>query len=104
LIIKLNPKPKLCVLIFKTADDIMLSKYSPCGVVINEAMDIVQFQALVALEQSSGKPSHNLLVMAKNGLAFELRNIIHKTKKGKQTEKVPVEINGRSILPLKPFP
>jgi two-component system CheB/CheR fusion protein len=50
-------------------------------------MDIVQFQALVALEQSSGKPSHNLLVMAKNGLAFELRNIIHKTKKGKQTVK-----------------
>jgi two-component system CheB/CheR fusion protein len=42
-------------------------------------------EALVALEQSSGKPSHNLLVMAKNGLAFELRNIIHKTKKGKQT-------------------
>jgi two-component system CheB/CheR fusion protein len=38
-------------------------------------------EALVALEQSSGKPSHNLLVMAKNGLAFELRNIIHKTKK-----------------------
>jgi two-component system CheB/CheR fusion protein len=41
-------------------------------------------EALVALEQSSGKPSHNLLVMAKNGLAFE-RNIIHKTKKKKQT-------------------
>jgi two-component system CheB/CheR fusion protein len=28
----------------KTADDIMLSKYSPAGVVINEAMDIVQFR------------------------------------------------------------
>jgi two-component system CheB/CheR fusion protein len=70
----------------KTADDIMLSKYSPAGVVINEAMDIVQFRGSTSLlEQSSGKPSHNLLVMAKNGLAFELRNIIHKTKKGKQT-------------------
>jgi two-component system CheB/CheR fusion protein len=83
----------------KIADDIMLSKYSPAGVVINEAMDIVQFRGSTSsyLEQSSGKPSHNLLVLAKNGLAFELRNIIHKTKKGKLTvvkENVPIEING----------
>ncbi|MEI9911517.1 MAG: hypothetical protein WDO71_18815 [Bacteroidota bacterium] len=28
----------------KTADDIMLSKYTPAGVVINEAMDIVHFR------------------------------------------------------------
>jgi hypothetical protein len=37
--------------------------------------------------------------MAKNGLAFELRNIIHKTK-GKQTvikENVSVEINGSLV-------
>jgi two-component system CheB/CheR fusion protein len=86
----------------KTADDIMLSKYSPAGVVINEAMDIVQFRGSTSrfLEQSSGKPSHNLLVMAKNGLAFELRNIIHKTKKGKITvvkENIPVEINGNLV-------
>ncbi|WP_309614847.1 chemotaxis protein CheB [Flavobacterium sp.] len=83
----------------KTADDIMLSKYSPAGVVINEAMDIVQFRGSTSryLEQSSGKPSHNLLVLAKNGLVFELRNIIHKTKKGTVAvikENVPVEING----------
>ena len=83
----------------KTADDIMLSKYAPAGVVINEAMDIVQFRGSTSryLEQSSGKPSHNLLILAKHGLAFELRNIIHKTKKGTISaikENVPVEING----------
>ncbi|MBC7523373.1 MAG: PAS domain-containing protein [Flavobacterium sp.] len=86
----------------KTADDIMLSKYSPAGVVINEAMDIVQFRGSTSryLEQSSGKPSHNLLVLAKNGLAFELRNIIHKTKKATAAvikENVPVEINGSIV-------
>jgi two-component system CheB/CheR fusion protein len=86
----------------KIADDIMLSKYSPAGVVINEAMDIVQFRGSTSryLEQSSGKPSHNLLVLAKNGLAFELRNIIHKTKKGTVTvvkENVPIEINGSLV-------
>ena len=83
----------------KTADDIMLSKYTPAGVVVNEAMDIVQFRGSTSryLEQSSGKPSHNLLVLAKHGLAFELRNILHKTKKGTGPvikENVPVEING----------
>ena len=90
----------------KTADDIMLSKYTPAGVIVNEAMDIVHFRGKTGnyLEQSSGKPSHNLLQMAKNGLAFELRNILHKAKKvlpsgrrGNQAvikENVPVQVNG----------
>ena len=86
----------------KTADDIMLSKYAPAGVVINETMDIVQFRGSTSryLEQSSGKPSHNLLILAKHGLAFELRNIIHKTKKGTiqaLKENVPIEVNGNLI-------
>ena len=83
----------------KTADDIMLSKYTPAGVVVNEAMDIVQFRGSTSnyLEQSSGKPSHNLLVMAKHGLAFELRSILHKAKKEKAPvtkENIPVQVNG----------
>ncbi|MEP7255206.1 MAG: chemotaxis protein CheB, partial [Ferruginibacter sp.] len=83
----------------KTADDIMLRKYTPAGVVVNEAMDIVHFRGNTAnyLEQSPGKPSHNLLQMAKNGLAFELRNILHKAKKDKAAvikENIPIEING----------
>lgn len=86
----------------KTADEIMLSKYTPASVVINEAMDIVQYRGSTSryLEQTSGKPSHNLLVLAKHGLAFELRNILHKTRKGKATvkkENVPAEINGDLI-------
>ena len=81
------------------ADDIMLSKYTPAGVVVNEVMDIVHFRGSTGsyLEQSPGKPSHNLLQMAKNGLAFELRNIIHKAKKEKVTvikENIPLKING----------
>jgi two-component system CheB/CheR fusion protein len=83
----------------RTADDIMLSKYTPAGVVVNEAMDIVQFRGSTSnfLEQSSGKPSHNLLVMAKHGLAFELRSILHKSKKEKAPvikENIPVQVNG----------
>ncbi len=67
----------------KTADDIILGKFSPAGVVINEAMDIVHFRGSTGnyLEPSPGKASLNILKMAKNGLGFELRNILHKAKK-----------------------
>ncbi len=83
----------------KTADDIMLSKYTPAGVVVNEAMDIVHFRGSTGnfLEPSPGKASFNLLKMAKEGLAFELRNILHKAKKENTTvvkENIPIQING----------
>jgi len=83
----------------KTTDDIMLSRYSPAGVVVNEAMDIVHFHGKTDnyLEQAEGKPSHNLLKMAKDGLAYELRDILHKAKKENKTlskENIPIEING----------
>lgn len=82
----------------KTADEIMLSKYTPSGVVINEDMDIVQFRGKTGnyLEHTTGKPSHNLLKMAKTGLAFELRNIISKAKKEKgavRKQNIPVQVN-----------
>ena len=56
----------------KTADDIILRKYTPAGVIVNEAMDILHFRGNTSsfLEQSPGKPSHNLLQMAKNGLSL----------------------------------
>ena len=83
----------------KTADDIMLSKYTPAGVVVNETMDIVHFRGSTGnfLEPSPGKASLNLLKMAKEGLAFELRNILHKAKKENTTiikENIPIQING----------
>ncbi len=65
----------------KTADEYMLKNYTPAGVVVNEAMDIVQYRGKTGpyLEQSSGKPSHNLMALAVPGLAFELRNVLRKT-------------------------
>ncbi len=84
----------------KTADEILLSRYTPAGVVINEAMDIVHFRGNTSLylEQAPGKPSHNLLKMAKSGLAFELRRILYKVKKSNEAvEKsgIPVQVQGR---------
>ena len=87
----------------KTADDIILNNYTPSGVVVNEAMDIVHFRGKTNnfLEQSSGKPTHNLLQMAKTGLAFELRNILHKAKKVKTPiikDNISVEIRGEQRI------
>jgi two-component system CheB/CheR fusion protein len=83
----------------KNADDILLKKYTPPGVVVSESMDIVHFRGSTGnyLEQSTGKPSHNLLTMAKQGLAFELRNILHKAKNEKAPsikENIPLQVNG----------
>lgn len=90
----------------KTADDIILNNYTPSGVVVNEAMDIVYFRGSTTnyLEQLSGKPTHNLLEMAKNGLAFELRNILHKAKKVKIPvikENIPIQVkNSQCIIAI----
>ncbi|MEP7142751.1 MAG: chemotaxis protein CheB [Ferruginibacter sp.] len=83
----------------KTADDILLSKFTPAGVVVNEAMEIVHFRGATGsyLDPSPGKASFNLLKMIKEGLAFELRNILHKAKMEKEPvvkENIPVEIKG----------
>ena len=84
----INPKNEVKHTDFrKAADELMLSRYTPAGVVVNEEMDIVHFRGNTGnyLEQGPGKPSHNLLKMAKKGLAFELRNIFHKVKKEKDS-------------------
>lgn len=94
----------------KTADDIILSKYTPAGVVVNEAMDIVHFRGSTSpwLEQAPGKPSFNVIKMAKNGLGFELRNMLHKVKKDKTAvikENVPVKVNGsQRIINIEAIP
>lgn len=84
----------------KSGDEVLLSKYVPSGVIVNEETDIVQFRGATGmwLEPSPGKPSSNLLKMAREGLAFELRNALHKAKKSKETtvkENIPFQFAGK---------
>ncbi|NJY63406.1 PAS domain-containing protein [Salinimicrobium sp. CDJ15-81-2] len=67
----------------RTADEIILSRYTPAGVVVDEAMDIIHFRGRTGsyLEPQAGKPDLSLMKMAKPGLAFELRSILHHAKK-----------------------
>lgn len=94
----------------KTADDVILSKYTPAGVVVDQHMDIVHFRGSTVnyLEQQPGKPSHNLLKMARNGLALELRTLIHNAKKGGEPvvkENIPIQVNkGRRNISIEAIP
>ena len=72
----------------ETIDNILLEKYVPPSVVVNQDLEILQFKGSIGLflEPSPGKASLNLLKMARPGLSFELRNIIHKATKSGKTE------------------
>jgi two-component system CheB/CheR fusion protein len=79
--------------IFKIADEVMLANFMPASVLVNEKFDVVQFRGPTEnwLVPPSGKPSFNLLKMAREGLSFELRNILHAAKKtGKAVHKYAV--------------
>ncbi len=84
----------------KTIDEILTAKYIPASVVVNEEMEIVQFRGPVGLflEPSPGKASFNLMKMARKQLAFELKNIIHKSSRtGEPEKKQGLEIKIKDI-------
>ncbi len=67
----------------KQADQIVLNRYAPVGVMINENMDILQFRGETSpyLRPAPGEPSFNVLKMARKGLMEELRTAIHQVKR-----------------------
>jgi len=69
----------------KQADQIVLNQYSPVGVLVNSDLEILQFRGQTSpyLEPAPGRPSFNLLKMAKEELRLELRTAIHQAKKQK---------------------
>ena len=85
----------------KSAEAILLAKFTPASVVVNEGMDVVHIHGNIApfLEQPQGKPSFNLLKMAREGLGFELRNALHKAKtSGAAVSKENIPVAGASFL------
>ncbi|MHA4807905.1 chemotaxis protein CheB [Flavitalea flava] len=71
----------------KSGDELLLTKFVPAGVIVNDAMEIVQFRGATGawLEAPPGKPSRNVLKMVREGLAFELRSALHVVKKSKES-------------------
>ncbi|MFZ2276929.1 MAG: chemotaxis protein CheB [Prosthecobacter sp.] len=95
----------------KQADAVVLSQFAPAGVVVNSSMEILQFRGRTGpfLENTPGEATLNLLKMARQGLAVELRPLLAKaTKQKREVQKTGVEIRheGRvltvdvKVLPL----
>ncbi len=76
----------------KEADGIVLSRYGPPGVVVNEELDIVQFRGDTAsfLAPAPGTASLNLAKMARGGLLPDVRMAIRQAR----TKNCPVRKDG----------
>lgn len=82
------------------ADRLVLENHAPVGVVINSSMEVIQFRGRPTpyLEPAPGKPTLNVLKLARNGLSVELRTLIGKARKqGRMARKdgVPFENQGQ---------
>lgn len=115
----LNPQPTVSedawndLEMQKEADRIVLSEYAPVGVIINNDLEIVQFRGQTSfyLQPPPGRPSFNLLKMAKEELRLELRTAIHQAKKHEvsvRKEAIPIKDHDEvrlvriDVVPFKP--
>ena len=64
-------------------DQLLLARYSPPCVVVDDRLDIVQFRGRTGayLEPPPGQPEHNLLRMARPGLASELPLAVQRARR-----------------------
>jgi two-component system CheB/CheR fusion protein len=69
--------------IFIIADNIIIAKYPPACVVLTETFDIIQFRGKtdIWLSPVMEGSKANLLKIAREGLVFELRYLLHQAKK-----------------------
>jgi len=96
----------------READRVIANQFAPPGVLINAALQILQFRGATAayLEPPKGKATFEVLKMAREGLMLPLRATINKAKKENKTvrrENVRVNENGSTrlinleVVPLK---
>jgi two-component system CheB/CheR fusion protein len=80
---KLPETLKIPMELQREADRLLLARYVPPAVLINEHLEILQTRGRTAsfLELPSGKASLNLLKMARPGLLFELQGAIDEARK-----------------------
>jgi signal transduction histidine kinase len=64
-------------------DSVLLARYAPAAVVVDEALDVVQFRGRTGpyLEPPPGPPQQGVLAMARAGIAGELRDALERAKR-----------------------
>jgi two-component system, chemotaxis family, CheB/CheR fusion protein len=67
----------------REAERVLLRRYAPAGVLVNAKYEVLQFRGDTGLYLSPapGKPNHELLKMAREGLLLPLRSALHRAKK-----------------------
>src|SRR5436853_393173 len=87
---------------YREIDRLLLDKYAPSGVVLNETMDIVQFRgdASPYLAPAPGQASLNIARMARSGLSVILPDLIRDARRRNTTgtrPKVRFDADGRAM-------
>jgi two-component system CheB/CheR fusion protein len=87
----------------READRLLLARYVPVGVLINEAMEILQVRGHTGafLEAAPGHVSVNLLRMAREGLPQVLRAAVReaiKSRRRVRRERIPYRLDGKRRL------
>ncbi len=80
-------------------DALILAEYAPCGAVINEKMEILQFRGHTGryLEAAPGHPQLNILKMAREGLLSGLRGALSQARKtGVSVRREGVELHEKN--------
>ncbi|MBU1101787.1 MAG: PAS domain-containing protein [Bacteroidetes bacterium] len=108
-----QPKPVIPVANIKTfADEVLLQKFSPAAVLVNDKGDIIYINGKTGkyLEPAAGKANWNIFAMAREGLQYELTQSFKKAIKKNEAvtvKNVMVGTNGGaqvvdvSVQPLK---
>jgi two-component system CheB/CheR fusion protein len=106
------PETDPSVDVLQEVDRVVLSRYAPASVVVDDHMEILQFRGRTGayLEPATGRASLNLLRMAREGLTIDLRAGIHKARtRGEpvRREGLVLDVDGQSttidltVIPLK---
>ena len=74
----------------REAERLLLARFAPASVVVNADFDIVQFRGHTShfLEPPAGRPTLNVLKMAREGLTSTLRTVLLRAKKHKAAASV----------------
>jgi two-component system CheB/CheR fusion protein len=99
-------------LLQREADHMVMDRYAPAGVVINEDLDVVQFRGRTGalLEPAPGLATLNLIKIAREELRLVLQSAVFQARKRKTTvrkEGLEIKYNGRrrtlnfEITPIK---
>ena len=91
--------PETVLTVGKEIERLLVNRYVPASVVVNEQLEIVQFHGRTGafLEPAPGHPTFSLSRMAREGLLVDLRSALSKAKKDNSTvrkEGVVVTSNG----------